>query len=75
MGQVDKRTWIASGFGSQGTTAAPLAGAHIAAVLCGWLSPLSLREQNVVRPQRFAERQARRGVRHVTRTRSRPEDA
>jgi tRNA 5-methylaminomethyl-2-thiouridine biosynthesis bifunctional protein len=57
--------WIATAFGSMGTTAAPLAAAMISSEILGWLPPVSPAIQAVADPQRFKERQARRGVRHI----------
>jgi len=57
--------WLATGFGSMGTTVGPLAGAMVAAELGGWLPALDPAVAQLMRPARFAERQARRGIRHI----------
>lgn len=57
--------WLATAFGSMGTTLAPLAGAVIAAQLGGWLPPVEADVAQLMLPARFAERQARRGIRHI----------
>ena len=61
----DDMAWIATGFGSMGTTLAPLAAAIVSSEISGWLAPVSARVQALIRPERFLERQARRGVRHI----------
>ena len=49
-----------------GTTAGVLTAAQIAADILGWLPPLDKAVAHLMRPQRFRERQARRGVRHIS---------
>ncbi len=58
-------TWLLTGLGSMGTTAGPLGAAIISAMLLGWLPPTTADVISLLRPQRFAERQARRGIRHA----------
>lgn len=56
--------WIATAFGSMGTSAAPLAAAMVASQILGWMPPVSADVENLTDPNRFARRQARRGLRH-----------
>jgi len=63
--QAEGALWLAAGLGSMGITAGPLAGAMIAAQIGGWLAPTDPYAEALMRPQRFAERQARRGIRHI----------
>jgi tRNA 5-methylaminomethyl-2-thiouridine biosynthesis bifunctional protein len=57
--------WLNTGLGSMGTTAGGLGAAAISAALLGWLPPLAAEVLHAIRPERFRERQARRGVRHI----------
>ncbi len=57
--------WLATAFGSMGTTAAPLSAAMLSAELLGWMPPVEQQVSALMRPQRFAQRQARRGIRHI----------
>jgi len=64
IGQLTNDTcalWLATAFGSMGTTAAPLAAAIVGSTILGWLAPTQPSILNLTRPLRFAERQARRG--------------
>ncbi|MEM7406364.1 MAG: tRNA (5-methylaminomethyl-2-thiouridine)(34)-methyltransferase MnmD [Pseudomonadota bacterium] len=61
IGQVSDNLWMATGFGSMGTTAAPLAAAEVCSALMGWLPPLSARVRQALDPHRFRARQQRRG--------------
>ena len=65
VGRLDDARWAATALGSMGTTAAPLAAAIVASELTGWLAPVDTSVQLLLRPERFRERQARRGMRHV----------
>jgi len=56
--------WLATAFGSMGTTAAPLAAAMVSNQILGWSSGVSPAVEALTDPNRFARRQARRGVRH-----------
>ncbi len=71
IGRLQQHIWTATAFGSMGTIAAPWAAGIIASSICGWLIPWSERVEQLVRPERFIERQARRGVRHGQRQRNR----
>ncbi len=64
IGRLADNLWIASGYGSMGTTAAPLGGAMISAALLGEMAPVSVEVNRALDPLRFKVRQARRGVRH-----------
>ena len=64
VGQVQENLWIATGLGSMGTTLAPFTASIISAALCGHVAPGSTAITAQLRPQRFKERQARRGLRH-----------
>ena len=64
IGKLQEHIWTATAFGSMGSIAAPWAADVIASSICGWLTPWSERVENLVRPERFIERQARRGIRH-----------
>ncbi len=57
--------WLHTGLGSMGTTAGVLGAAALSATLLGWLPPLAPDVMHLLRPERFKERQARRGVRHI----------
>lgn len=61
VGHVRDNVWIATGFGSMGTTAAPLAAAEVCSALTGWVRPLSARVREALNPHRFKARQHRRG--------------
>ena len=65
VGRLDEQRWAATALGSMGTTAAPLAAAMVASELTGWLVPVDSPVQALLRPERFRERQARRGMRHI----------
>ncbi len=56
--------WLATAFGSMGTTAAPLAAAMVTNQILGWSSGVSADVEELTDPNRFARRQARRGIRH-----------
>ena len=64
VGRLGDDLYIATAHGSMGTTSAPLAAAIIASHLLGWVPPCSAAVENVMLPQRFIERQRRRGRRH-----------
>ncbi len=68
VGRVGDELWLSTGHGSMGTTSAPFAAALIEAELSGRLAPASPPELAVVKPERFRERQARRGLRHGVRS-------
>jgi glycine/D-amino acid oxidase-like deaminating enzyme len=57
--------WLHTGLGSMGTTAGVVGAAALSAALLGWLPPLAPEVAHLLRPERFRERQARRGVRHI----------
>lgn len=57
--------WLATAFGSIGCSLAPLAAACVSAEILGWLPPINTQIYKILQPQRFAERQARRGYRHI----------
>jgi len=61
----NQNLWLHTGLGSMGTTAGALAAAAICAELLGWLPPVAGPVVQLMRPDRFRERQARRGVRHI----------
>ena len=63
-GRVEENLWIATGLGSMGTTLAPFMASLVTAGLCGHVAPGSAAITHQLRPQRFKERQARRGLRH-----------
>ena len=70
VGRVGDNLWVSTGHGSMGTSSAPYAGALIVADLLG-LAPVACDEQiKLVDPNRFLERQARRG--QLRRDRDRP---
>tara|TARA_B100000315_G_scaffold236949_1_gene253278 strand:- start:6824 stop:7684 length:861 start_codon:yes stop_codon:yes gene_type:complete len=56
--------YVSTGHGSMGTTSAPFAGAVIASTITGHFEPLTRDALSLLDPQRFARRQARRGIRH-----------
>ncbi len=60
---AQQQQWIATAFGSMGTSVAPLAAAMVTNEILGWMSPVSAEVQAAVLAERFRERQARRGVR------------
>ena len=62
--QGEAELWLATAFGSMGTTAAPLAAAMVSNQILGWSSGVSSAVEILTDPNRFAQRQARRGVRH-----------
>jgi glycine/D-amino acid oxidase-like deaminating enzyme len=65
VGQLDPTVWIATAFGSMGTSAAPFAAAQVASELLGWIPPVSTALAQALSPTRFLARQARRGkLRH-----------
>lgn len=64
VGQLQPNLWIATGFGSMGTTYAPFAAAMVQSQLLGWVQPCSEAVRGAVDPMRIARRQARRGTRH-----------
>ena len=49
------------GFGSRGFSLAPLLAEHVAALLLGAPSPISVAAADLVSPERFVRRAARRG--------------
>ena len=55
--------WLSTAHGSMGATTAPLAAAMLASQLLGHAPPVSEQAFSAVEPERFARRQARRGVR------------
>ena len=61
VGKLEPSVWIATAFGSMGTSAAPLAAAQIASELLGWIPPVSVALEQALSPKRFVERQERRG--------------
>jgi glycine/D-amino acid oxidase-like deaminating enzyme len=61
IGRLTDNVWIATGFGSMGATSAPFAAALILSELRGWIPPLTPAAAAAVDPQRFRQRQARRG--------------
>lgn len=62
VGRLADSVWIATAFGSMGTSAAPFAAAQVASELCGWVPPMSPALEQALAPARFAQRQARRGI-------------
>ncbi len=64
IGKVGDNLWMATGYGSMGTTAAPLGAAIVSAALLGEVAPVSAAVSRALDPFRFKARQARRGVRH-----------
>lgn len=62
--QTEAELWLATAFGSMGTTAAPLAAAMVSNQILGWSSGVSYAVEDLTDPNRFARRQARRGIRH-----------
>lgn len=58
-------TWLNVAHGSMGATSAPLGAALVMSQLLGWIAPLNHPAQTLVEPGRFAQRQARRGARHL----------
>lgn len=65
VGQVSDQVWISTGHGSMGTTSASLAASTIVSLLQGWIPPVSAEVYAGLSPERFAQRQARRGRRHL----------
>jgi tRNA 5-methylaminomethyl-2-thiouridine biosynthesis bifunctional protein len=61
-GEVAPGLFVLGGFGARGFALAPLLAEHLAAEALGAPSPLPAQLAKVVRPARFAERAARRGV-------------
>ncbi len=61
VGQLGDNLWIATAFGSMGTTAAPLAAAILTSLICGERPPVSNACLEALHPVRFQRRQARRG--------------
>ncbi len=64
VGPVGDNLWLSTAFGSMGTSMAPLAAALITGELGGSLIPFDPAALALLRPQRFLQRQARRGIRH-----------
>ncbi len=60
-GRVAERLIVLAGFGSRGLSLAPLLAEHVAALALGAPSPISAGAAELVSPQRFARRAARRG--------------
>ena len=67
VGQVEDNLWLNTGMGSMGTTMAPLGASVLAAEFMGWPSGLQPATRALLRPERFIERQQRRGFRHGAR--------
>ena len=65
VGKVDEDTWVSTAHGSMGSSSAPFAASIIASELLGWIPPASPRALASVAPDRFIERQARRGVKKI----------
>jgi len=62
VGQVGENLWVSTAHGSMGTTSAAYASAVLTSVLLG-LSPTATNHQiELIAPQRFLARQARRGI-------------
>lgn len=61
IGKLDNDIWISGAHGSLGTSSAPFAASIIASQIVGWIPPLSPEVMRRIQPQRFKERQARRG--------------
>ena len=61
VGQLAPSVWIATAFGSMGTSAAPFAACQLLSALFGWVPPVSNALEQALAPARFAARQARRG--------------
>ena len=63
VGHLTENIWIATAFGSMGATLAPFAAAIVASQLLDEVVPGTPGIAELINPQRFAERQARRGRR------------
>ena len=65
IGRVGEQRWVSAAHGSGGTSAAPLAASIIASDIMGWVPPISPRALTSVAPDRFVQRQIKRGVKVV----------
>ena len=61
IGQLDENLWISTAHGSLGTSSAPFAASIISSQILGWIPPVSSNVEDVIDPERFKKRQARRG--------------
>jgi tRNA 5-methylaminomethyl-2-thiouridine biosynthesis bifunctional protein len=66
VGKLGRDEWITTAHSSLGTASAPLGASILASRILGWVPPVSNRVERLLHPDRFSERQARRGVRHIT---------
>jgi len=62
IGQLDENLWISTVHGSLGTSSAPFAASIISSQLLGWIPPVSINVEDIIDPERFKKRQARRGI-------------
>jgi tRNA 5-methylaminomethyl-2-thiouridine biosynthesis bifunctional protein len=67
VGQMADTTWVASAYGSMGTTFAPYLADLVASRLLGWMPTAAPNIVRLLEPARFKARQARRGVKHLPR--------
>ena len=65
IGKVDEHTWVSAAHGSMGSSSAPFAASLIVSDVLGWIPPASPRALASAAPDRFIERQARRGVKKI----------
>ena len=64
VGQVQEHLWVSTAHGSMGTSSAPYAAAIIAAAMTHRMPVAGQRECQLIAPERFITRQARRGRRY-----------
>ena len=65
IGKVDEHTWVSAAHGSMGSSSAPFAASLIVSDVLGWIPPASPRALASAAPDRFIERQARRGAKKI----------
>ena len=63
IGALAQGLYVSTAHGAMGTVSAPLAGAMVASQLTGDFAPVDRDVETVVAPERFRQRQARRGYR------------
>ena len=66
VGRLIDGNWISTAHASLGTASAPLGAAIVSSQILGWVPPVSSAVERLLHPGRFAERQRRRGVRHIS---------
>ncbi len=66
-GRLAENLWIATAYGSMAASLARFCASIVASDLAGWMPPCATAVAQALRPERFRERQARRGPAHLRR--------